>query len=233
LAPRIRLDRKAKRSVRVLHRRRLAALIPEDNMPKLYDTQLVILAAAAKRDDGSILPLPKRLKLGDEAGARILAGLIKRRLAVELAAGRDAAVWRESKDGERTMLAVTDAGLRAIGIEPGTGVNADTVPTEKSQQRPATATTEGQPGKQQRTRRKQGKNPTPADPRPNTKQAQVINLLRRSKGATIEQVMEVTGWQAHSVRGVMSGALKKKLGLKIVSEKTEGRDRVYRIAVRG
>jgi hypothetical protein len=202
-------------------------------MPKLNDTQLVILAAAAKRDDGSILPLPKRLKLGDEAGARILTGLIKRRLAVELPASRGNATWRESKDGEPTMLAVTDAGLRAIGIDPGTRTNADAVSTEKSQQRPAAAVTERQPGKQQRPRKEQGKNPAPAEPRPNTKQAQVINLLRRSKGATIEQVMGATGWQAHSVRGVMSGALKKKLGLKIANEKTEGRDRVYRIAGRG
>ena len=73
----------------------------------------------------------------------------------------------------------------------------------------------------------------PTDPRPDTKQAQIINLLRRSKGSAIAQMMEATGWQAHSVRGVMSGALKKKRGLKIVSEKTEGRGRVYRIVDRG
>jgi hypothetical protein len=57
----------------------------------------------------------------------------------------------------------------------------------------------------------------------------VIGLLRRSKGASIQEIMKVTGWQAHSVRGVISGALKKKLGLAVVSEKTEAGERRYRI----
>ena len=55
-------------------------------------------------------------------------------------------------------------------------------------------------------------------------------MLRRPKGATIEQMTAKTGWQAHSVRGAISGALKKKLGLSVTSETVEGRGRVYRIA---
>ncbi len=57
----------------------------------------------------------------------------------------------------------------------------------------------------------------------------IIALLRRSKGARIDDLMQATGWQAHSVRGVMSASIKKKLGLKVVSEKT-GKVRLYRIA---
>ncbi len=63
-----------------------------------------------------------------------------------------------------------------------------------------------------------------------TKQALLIELLKRSKGATIEQMTAKTGWQPHSVRGAISGALKKKLGLPVTSETVEGRGRVYRIA---
>ncbi len=63
-----------------------------------------------------------------------------------------------------------------------------------------------------------------------TKQANLIEMLRRPKGATIEQMTAKTGWQAHSVRGAISGALKKKLGLAVTSETVEGRGRVYRIA---
>ena len=203
-------------------------------MPKLNDTQLVILATAAKRDDGSILPLPKRLKLDEEATTRVLGGLVKKKLAVEVPATRETSVWRDSKDGERKMLAVSKAGLRAMGIEPGADCNAEKMADEKSQQRPAKEMTSPQSGKRRRARKEQRKTDSPStDPRPNTKQAQIINLLHRSNGATIEQMMEATGWQAHSVRGVMSGALKKKRGLKIVSEKIEGRGRVYRIASRG
>lgn len=65
--------------------------------------------------------------------------------------------------------------------------------------------------------------------RDNSKQAQVIAMLKRPEGATIAQICEATGWQAHTVRGAFAGALKKKLGLNIVSAKEPGADRVYRI----
>ena len=54
-------------------------------------------------------------------------------------------------------------------------------------------------------------------------------MLRRPEGATIPQLCTATGWQAHTVRGTFAGALKKKLGLTLVSEKVKGEDRVYRI----
>ena len=57
----------------------------------------------------------------------------------------------------------------------------------------------------------------------NTKEALLIALLRRPEGATIAQVIEATGWQPHTVRGAISGALKKKRGLKVTSEKERGR----------
>ena len=65
--------------------------------------------------------------------------------------------------------------------------------------------------------------------REGTKQAVLIELLSRAEGATLPQMTEATGWQAHTVRGAMAGALKKKLGLEISSEKQTGTDRVYRI----
>ncbi len=67
-------------------------------------------------------------------------------------------------------------------------------------------------------------------PRPGTKQALLVDLLKRKKGATIEVIVAATGWQAHSVRGAISGVLKKKLGLAVTSERARGGGRVYRIA---
>ena len=55
-------------------------------------------------------------------------------------------------------------------------------------------------------------------------------MLRRREGATIAQMVEAAGWQPHTVRGAIAGALKKKLGLTVTSEKAEGPGRVYRIA---
>jgi hypothetical protein len=54
-------------------------------------------------------------------------------------------------------------------------------------------------------------------------------LLQRTEGATIGEVVEATGWQAHTVRGAIAGALKKRLGLTITSEKEAERGRVYRV----
>lgn len=65
--------------------------------------------------------------------------------------------------------------------------------------------------------------------RANSKQAEVLDMLRRPEGATIAQICGATGWQAHTVRGAFAGAFKKKLGLTITSEKPEGGDRVYRV----
>ncbi len=64
--------------------------------------------------------------------------------------------------------------------------------------------------------------------RDNSKQAQVIAMLRRPEGATILQICQATGWRAHTVRGTFAGAFKKKLGMTIISEKVQGTDRIYR-----
>jgi hypothetical protein len=61
-----------------------------------------------------------------------------------------------------------------------------------------------------------------------SKQDAVIAMLRRPDGATVDEVASATGWQRHTVRGVFSGTLKKKLGLAVASAKEE-RGRVYRI----
>ncbi len=70
----------------------------------------------------------------------------------------------------------------------------------------------------------------PAAPETKTSKIdQVVELLRRPQGATIEAMIAATGWQAHTVRGAMSGALKKKAGLTVTSDKVDG-VRTYRIA---
>jgi len=201
-------------------------------MPKLSDTQLVILSTAAKRSDGAILPIAKRIKLDQEGLSRVLNGLLKKKLVSESPAENGAIAWRESKDGSRFSLSITESGLRAIGIEPqdhgaesGAGAERAESGGAKSQKRKKVAKASGAAKKRSRV----GES---AAPRANTKQATVIEMLRRANGATVDELTEATGWQPHSVRGVMSGALKKKLKLKIASEKVERRGRVYRIVER-
>jgi hypothetical protein len=89
---------------------------------------------------------------------------------------------------------------------------------------PASANAETKPN----ARPKAPKTKEPKVPRKDSKQAQLIAMLHRAKGATIDEVVEALEWQPHTVRGAIAGALKKKLGLNVTSEKDEKRGRVYR-----
>jgi hypothetical protein len=71
---------------------------------------------------------------------------------------------------------------------------------------------------------------TPRTPRDGSKKALVLSLLRREGGATLHEIMAATDWQAHSVRGFISGALGKKMGLPVESTKREDGERCYRVA---
>ena len=70
--------------------------------------------------------------------------------------------------------------------------------------------------------------PKPRTLREGTKQAKLIAMLRAQEGATIEEIMAATNWASHTIRGALAGALKKKLGLTITSEKVDGRGRCYK-----
>ena len=69
-----------------------------------------------------------------------------------------------------------------------------------------------------------------ATPRAESKQSQLIAMLRQPNGATIIEIAKALDWLPHTVRGAIAGALKKKLGLKVESEKVDDRGRVYRLA---
>ncbi len=86
-------------------------------MPELTDTQLIILSAAAQRQDGAILPLPKSVKASKAAVNRTIRGLITRGLIIERPATRNDEAWREAEDSGRVALVITDAGLAAISVD--------------------------------------------------------------------------------------------------------------------
>jgi hypothetical protein len=65
--------------------------------------------------------------------------------------------------------------------------------------------------------------------REGSKKSEVIDLMRRSQGATLAEIMELTGWQSHTVRGFVSGTLIKKLSLKVESFRSDEKERTYRV----
>ncbi|CAA6605791.1 conserved hypothetical protein [Rhodospirillaceae bacterium LM-1] len=102
-------------------------------------------------------------------------------------------------------LVATNDGLRAVGVEPPKKLAAET------------------------KAKKDQKNASSHTPRENTKQQQLIEMLKRPEGASIEEITAALGWQPHSIRGAIAGGLKKKLGLTVESKKIEGRGRIYSI----
>ena len=178
-------------------------------MSKLTDTQSRILSAASQRPDNLAMPLPKGLN--GAAAKKVVTMMIGRGWLEEVDANirKGEPLWRETGDGHGTTLVVTDAGMFAIGIEPAVVKTMAAIRTHAAQP-PA---------------------PKLPTPRAGTKQAMLIAMLRTADGATMEEIIAATGWQAHTARGAMSGALGKKLGLVITSAKEGERGRVYRCAV--
>jgi Protein of unknown function (DUF3489) len=195
-------------------------------MSKLSDTQAIILSAASQRRDGNLPSLPGSLRGG--AATKVVAALLARGFVEErvldTTAKADAAlntVWRNLYDGRGVLLVITAAGRDALGLAPE---DASVAAVKAGEAAPA-----GQ-GRRACTRAAEGASGTGSRrTREGTNRALLVDFLGRAEGATIDEIVAATGWQPHTVRGAFAGALKKRLGLIIVSEKVEGRGRVYRI----
>jgi hypothetical protein len=228
-------------------------------MTYLSDTALVVLAAAAQRDDLSVLPFPDGVKAKGGAEQKVLAGLRKRGLIrIIETAGRPqrvvitsegmAAIGVRSDDdqtGDMTGPAEADSGATEAGTAP---TPADATSAVGAAPTPAAeADSAAKPAKRKAKAKaaRPGK-AAPAEkptPRTGTKQALMIEMLKRAEGATVEQIAAATGWQNHTIRGAISGALKKKLGLTVEATRTrevgpnktgaKGSSTVYRITGSG
>lgn len=190
-------------------------------MPKLTDTQSIILSRAATRPDNLAMPLPEGL-----AGATAkmaVAKMIERGWLEEVDANlrRGDPLWRETGDGHGTTLIATEAGLAAIGIEPVVATTMSNLRKAKLELASA--------AKDPTETLLDTDTPKPVAIRSGTKQAQIIALLQRPEGASIGEIVEATGWLPHSARGLISGGLKKKLNLPITAEKVAGRGTVYKL----
>ena len=191
-------------------------------MPKLTDSQLVILTNASQREGGSALPVPKSTKLQGGALRQVLKHLLKKGLLDEQMTQRNLAAWRESND-QRFTLAITDSGRAAIGGERDADSKQRSVPAKRLADKAGRRLERRAEGPKS-PRKRQGPRA-----RAGTKQSVLIELLDRPDGAILAEAVKATGWQPHSVRGAISGTLKRKLGLTVVSDEIEGRGRVYRI----
>jgi predicted ArsR family transcriptional regulator len=217
----------------------------------------VILSAASQRDDGAVLPLPETLKIKGGAVDKVLGslrakGLIDHQgtprgdgpppLRITRSGLQAIGVDTEDDASEGTTLADTGATSAEAGIQavdaPAPATEADAAATP-GKTKAKTKAGKAKAGKAKPTKREKAAPVDKPAPRAGTKQAQMIELLKRPEGATVEQIAGATGWQHHTIRGAISGALKKKLGLNVEATRTrevgpnmtgaKGSSTVYRV----
>ena len=183
---------------------------------KLTDAQLVMMSAAAQRED-RCLAAPETMKgaVVNKAGAK----LVKLGFARDIRAKPGVPLWRRDETGRSFALKLTAAGLKAIAVD------------EEPQDviKPGEASPQLLPEAKNGVRQDDvGRHAPTAAPRDGSKLALLIDLLRRADGATIVDLTQTTGWLAHTTRAAITGL--RKRGYAVTRERSDAGESVYRIS---
>lgn len=183
-----------------------------NSLVRLTDIQLVLLATAAQRDNGSLLPPPETLGEGPARIRKAVESLIRRGLAEEVTIKKSADAWRT--EGRRSIgVVITDAGRAAIAVEadaPEVERTGETDAPTNDLATSATTTTASAP--EQPAADQPAPNPASAAiaaPAAHTKTALVLEMLRRTSGATLDELTSATSWLPHTTRAALTGLRKK------------------------
>jgi hypothetical protein len=173
-------------------------------MAKLSDIQTILLSTAGQRGDGNLLPPPESI---GRAGSRVqksLSALLKRGFAAEAVVTAPDRAWRE--DGDlRIGLVLTASGREAIGLEAISidGGDEEVISGVLVHEKPAPRSNTESPRIPERPAQVVGA------VRAGSKQALIVELLRRENGATVAELTEATGWLPHTTRAALTGLRKK------------------------
>ena len=185
-------------------------------MPKLTDSQLIVLSKAAARDDGAAVA-PQAM--GKAAAAKVGSSLVARKLMREIRSKPGMPIWREA-DGKNVSLLITRTGRNAIGVEedvlasePFTPKLAPRGGAPKTQKASAVAQPEAQS--------------FDGAPRPGSKQGLVVEMLSKDDGASLDALIKATGWLPHTTRAALTGLRKRGYGVERVRNESKGS--LYRI----
>ena len=186
--------------------------------PDLEDLQLILLTAALTADCGLLLPAPAHIAKYDVHVREAVGLLIERGLADEFEVSEPAMSWRID---DKTMYGaiINEAGRDTVEINDPAPDHPEMKPARRGRKpaKPVAA-----------------KAPPPAPPAPvkpaGGKQAQVLKLLNRKSGASLADIMDATGWLAHSARAFLSGLRKKGHD---IERATTAKGSVYRITKAG
>ena len=197
---------------------------------KLTDMQLMMLSAAAQRNDRYLVAAPN---LKAAAAQKIASKLIGAGLVKEIRAKAGAPVWRRDDDaGLSYSLKLTAAGAKAIAIdesaEPG---NVDDDGDLRENVAPPCSSSEEDSAEDPSS---VGENETAprrsSYPRGGTKLAQVVELLRQDRGASVDELIAVTGWLPHTTRAALTG-LRKRGFVTAIDRSDKERGSIYRVEI--
>jgi Protein of unknown function (DUF3489) len=196
---------------------------------RLSDTQLVLLSAAAQRDDHCLTAAPN---LKGRAAHKVAEKLIAAGLAREIKAKSGAPVWRRDEETALSFaLKLTAAGLKAIAVDETEEEPAEPAHTGAETQHKGAPVKDLADQGFNKTLLKRGKdveggsrNPRggaePSAPRSGSKTAEIIDLLRRDHGATLDELIAATGWLPHTTRAALTGL--RKRGYEIGRSRSDG-----------
>jgi hypothetical protein len=202
-------------------------------MTKLTDTQLIVLSSAAQHDEG-LATRPTNLNAA--AAMKVASSLIDKGLIREIRAKADAPVWHEKDDG-RFALKITRAGREAIGVDDeeeqhAASASARTGASKRKKsgskaagKKDAASTAALTKGAREKTAG-EAESP-PGQIRAGSKQATIVKLMSRPKGATLDEMIEATEWLPHTTRAALTGLRKRGFGLERIKDEAKGS--VYRI----
>ena len=179
-------------------------------------------------------PTPREAKSVVDA-ERFATAAALQKLASNWPAARLVEIWnslpgatpvKKFKDRETAVLRIWNA-IQSLGEAAPAKVAQ---PADRSVA-PAAPQTPGKAGavSPRKTTAKATKKPPTVETKKSTKTETIIGLLKRPTGANLQEIMQATNWQAHSVRGFISGTLAKKMSLQVVSAKSAGGPRIYSI----
>jgi hypothetical protein len=184
-------------------------------MPKLSDTQLMLLSKATQQD--GLVVIPPKLK--GAAATKVVKPLLAHGLVNEVPSKPDMPAWRRDEtEGQSYALVITRAGRKAINVE-----DDGEQPNEPSEKPARTSRRAAKPAGRKATKRAAGD----AAPRAGSKLARVIEMLGAATGTTIDALVKKTGWQPHTTRAALTGL--RKRGYRIEKEHRQDGKTTYRI----
>jgi hypothetical protein len=178
-------------------------------MIKLTDAQQAMLLTAAGREDGAASIPAKTSRAG---ATKIAASLIARKLMREMKAKAGAPAWRTDENGRSFSLIITRSGRKAVEESDSSGGDDRIGKLQGASERD----------------RRDGDTPDANSPRAGTKQSLLVRMLSSEQGATLDALVDATGWLPHTTRAALTGLRKKGYGIERFRMGGEGAS-AYRI----